>query len=155
MNEQEILKIESLYTESKIQHICVCWFRKTFPDVAGLLIAIPNGGYRDPTTAAMMVYEGQWKGASDLILLYPSGGKSALCIEMKVPKRPKTENTTYRAAGKQKPEQKAWQSLVESHGSVYSVCHGLMEFIDAVCLYLKTNPTPYKEKALRLYPTYR
>ena len=56
--------------------------------------------------------------------------------------------------GKQK-KKVAWQSLVERNGSTYVVCHGLMEFIDAVCRYIRVNPQPYKEKALNLYPTYR
>lgn len=155
MTEKEILETEALYTESKIQHTCVCWFRQTFPKVAGLLIAIPNGGFRDKKTAATMVYEGQWKGASDLILLYPSGGKSALCIEMKVPKRNKTADTTYRPAGTQKPEQKEWQSLIETHGSVYKICHGIMEFVEAVCIYLRVDPQPFKNKVLNQYPIYR
>ena len=84
-----------------------------------------------------------------LILLYPAGGKSSLCIEMKVPKRKGSQ------ACKQSKFQVAWQSLVERYGSTYVVCHGLMEFIDAVCRYIRVNPKPYKENALNLYPTYR
>ena len=57
MTKDEILKLERTYSESKIQHTCVCWFRRTFPHVADLLFAVPNGG------------------------------KASLCIEMKIPKR--------------------------------------------------------------------
>lgn len=149
MTEREILDAEKGYSESKIQHICVCWFRLTFPKVARLLFAVPNGGWRGGRAGATMVYEGQVKGVADLILLYPSGGKSALCIEMKVPKSGK------RQAGTQSEEQEVWQRLVESYGSVYVVCHGLMEFIRSVCAYLKTNPEPYVMKALNQYPLYR
>lgn len=149
MTEREILDAEKGYSESKIQHICVCWFRLTFPKVASLLFAVPNGGWRGGRAGATMVYEGQVKGVADLILLYPSGGKSALCIEMKVPKSGK------RHAGTQSEGQEEWQRLVESYGSVYVVCHGLMEFIRSVCAYLKTNPEPYIIKALNQYPLYR
>lgn len=85
MTEREITELEQRYSESKIQHICVNWFRQTFPHVGNLLFAVPNGGWRGVRAGAQMVYEGQVKGVADLILLYPSGGKSSLCLEMKVP----------------------------------------------------------------------
>ncbi len=149
MTEKEILEAERGYSESKIQHICVCWFRATFPKVGNLLFAVPNGGWRGVKSGAMMVYEGQVKGVADLILLFPCGGKAALCVEMKVPKRKGS------SAGKQSEHQHSWQSLVESHGSVYVVCHGIIEFVTAVCTYLHTNPQPYIDKVLNQYPLYR
>lgn len=149
MTEKEINKSEQEYSESKIQHICVCWFRQTFPHVGNLLFAVPNGGWRGVRAGAQMVYEGQVKGVSDLILLYPSGGKSSLCIEMKVPKR------NGNRAGAQKPHQLEWQALVERYGSVYVVCHGLIEFINAICSYLQINSQKYISEALNKYPLYR
>ena len=150
MTENELLKIEEGYSESKVQHICVCWFRQTFPHVGNLLFAVPNGGWRGSRAGAMMVYEGQVKGVADLILLYPSGGKSSLCIEMKVPKR-----KNGRRVGTQSEEQIKWQILVERYGSTYVVCHGLLEFINAVCTYLRINPQRYVTEALFKYPLYR
>lgn len=149
MTEKEILEAEKDYSEAKIQHTCVCWFRMTFPKVDRLLFSVPNGGWRGGRAGASMVYEGQVKGVADLILLFPKGGKSSLCIEMKVPKRKGS------SAGSQSVAQKEWQTLVESNGSTYVVCHGLVEFVKAVCIYLQTNPQPYIEKALNLYPTYQ
>ncbi len=149
MTEKELLAVEQGYSESKIQHICVSWFRLTFPHVGNLLIAVPNGGWRGARAGAMMVYEGQVKGAADLILLFPAGGKSSLCIEMKVPKR------KGRAAGTQSEHQKEWQALVERYGSSYVVCHGLVEFITAVCAYLRVGKRSYIEDALNKYPLYR
>lgn len=149
MTEKEIHDTEQKYSESKIQHTCVCWFRQTFPHVAGLLFAIPNGGWRGPKAAMTMRYEGQVNGVADLILLFPAGGKSSLCIEMKVPKRKGS------SAGSQSKEQKAWQSLVEQYGSTYVVCHGLVEFINSVCTYLHINPEKYIREALNKYPLYR
>lgn len=149
MTIDEILTSEQGYTESKIQHICVCWFRQTFPKVADLLFAVPNGGWRGARAGAQMVYEGQVKGVADLILLYPAGGKSSLCLEMKVPKHKGS------SAGTQSKEQKAWQALVEHYGSTYIVCHGLIEFINAVCAYLCINPEKYIKGALNKYPLYR
>lgn len=149
MTEKEILQSEQGYSESKIQHICVWWFRQTFPKVGNLLFAVPNGGWRGSRAGAQMVYEGQVKGVSDLILLFPSGGKASLCIEMKVPKKKGSQ------AGKQSEEQKEWQALVASHGSVYVVCHGLIEFIEAVCTYLHIDHRIYVDEALNKYPLYR
>ena len=137
MTEQEITKTEQGYSESKIQHICVNWFRQTFPHVGNLLFAVPN------------VYEGQVKGVADIILLYPSGGKSSLCIEMKVPKKKGS------SAGTQSTAQKEWQALVEQYGSTYVVCHGLIEFIQVVCSYLQINSQKYITEALNKYPLYR
>jgi hypothetical protein len=149
MTQEEILKIERTYSESKIQHTCVCWFRQTFPHVGDLLFAVPNGGRRDSRTGAMMKYEGAVSGVADLILLFPCGGKATLCIEMKTPKRKGA------SAGSQSDKQKAWQQLVESHGSVYKVCHGIFEFVTAVCMYLGLAPKPYIAKVLDQYPMYR
>ncbi len=149
MTESEISELERGYSESKIQHFCVNWFRQTFPHASGLLFAIPNGGWRGARAGAQMRYEGQVKGVSDLILLYPSGGKSALCVEMKVPKR------KGRQCGLQSPEQKRWQSLVETNGSTYVVCHGLVEFIKAVCAYLQISSQRYVTEAINKYPLYR
>ena len=61
MTEKEILEVERGYSESKIQHICVSWFRQTFPEVGNLLFAVPNGGWRGAKAGAMMVYEGRSK----------------------------------------------------------------------------------------------
>lgn len=149
MTEKEIQELEKGYSESKIQHICVCWFRQTFPHVGTLLISIPNGGLRGGKAGAMMKYEGQVKGASDLILLFPSHGKANLCIEMKVPKNRE------RRVGRQETAQKEWQQLVERYGSVYVICHGLIEFIKAVCSYLHINHQKYIDEALNKYPLYR
>ena len=149
MTEQEITNTEQGYSESKIQHICVNWFRQTFPHVGNLLFAVPNGGWRGARAGAQMVYEGQVKGVADIILLYPSGGKSSLCIEMKVPKKKGS------SAGTQSTAQKEWQALVEQYGSTYVVCHGLIEFIQAVCSYLQINSQKYITEALNKYPLYR
>lgn len=97
----------------------------------------------------MMKYEGAVSGVSDLILLHPHGGKASLCIEMKVPKRKGS------SAGSQSDNQKAWQKLVEAHGSVYVVCHGIFEFVTAVCHYLHIDPAPFIKRVLDTYAIFR
>ena len=145
MTEEDIRKLEVKYSETKIQHICVTWFRETFPNVGPLLFAIPNGGIRTKKSGAMRKYEGAIAGVADLILLFPRSGKSSLCIEMKTP------HVKGKRAGTQSDEQKEWQALVEKYGSVYVVCHGLIEFINSVCYYLKADPQPYINNVLRNY----
>ena len=140
--------MEQRYTESKIQHICVEWFRDVFPDRANLLFAVPNGGWRGTKAGAVAKYEGQVRGVADLIFLYPSNGKSSLCIEMK---RPKAKG---RPGGRQEPVQKEWQDLVESNGSAYVICRGLPEFIKAVCDYLGVDSERYICNALNKYLLY-
>ncbi len=145
----QIQKDEQAASESKIQHCCVSWFRHEFPNIDRLLFSVPNGGLRGPRAGAIMMYEGQVRGVSDLILLYPSKGKASLCIEMKVPKR------KGRSAGIQNPEQKTWQALVEQYGSKYVVCRGLLEFVTEVCDYLGMDVESHIEKAIINYHYYR
>lgn len=145
MTEEDIKKLEVRYSESKIQHTCVEWFRNTFPDLSGLLFAIPNGGMRTKKSGAMCKYEGAIAGVADLILLFPRGGKCSLCIEMKTPP------SKGKRAGEQSAKQKEWQKLVENNGSIYIVCHGIIEFIECVCFYLHADPQPYKANVLRNY----
>ena len=145
MTEEDIKKLEIEYSETKIQHICVQWFRNTFPKVSGLLFASPNGGIRTKKSGSMRKYEGAIAGVADLILLFPRGGKSSLCIEMKTP------YVKGKRAGTQSDAQKEWQVLVEKYGSEYVVCHGLIEFIKKVCNYLRADPQPYINDVLRNY----
>ena len=62
---------------------CVRWFRLQYPKLAGVLFAIPNGGWRNPTVAAKLKAEGVTPGVPDLFLAYPSGQFHGLFIELK------------------------------------------------------------------------
>ncbi|MBQ1819123.1 MAG: VRR-NUC domain-containing protein [Bacteroidales bacterium] len=124
--------------EHNIQAACVRWFGYAHPELRGLLFSVPNGGARSKATAGRLKAEGVVAGVSDLILLVPCCRakitennaaeieiRHALCIEMKT------------AKGRQSPEQKIWQRLVEEHGYKYAVCRSLDEFIDTVEAYLR------------------
>lgn len=125
--------------EHYIQCACVRWFAYQYPQYSGLLFAVPNGGARSKAEAGKFKAEGVVAGVADLILLVPKRVKvlsafpneawwhtiPALCIEMKT------------AKGRQSPEQKAWQAVVEAKGYQYAVCHSLDEFINTVNEYLK------------------
>lgn len=111
--------------EHNIQVACVRWFRAEYPQLAGLLFAVPNGGWRNETTAAKLKLEGVLPGVADLILLVPSGGAGALMIEMKTTK------------GRQSEHQKAFQKEVEQMGYRYVVCRSYEDFVEQISNYLK------------------
>lgn len=110
--------------EHQLQCRCVKWFRLAFPDMRHNLFAVPNGGYRTKTTAALMKAEGQLSGVADLILLKRKGRCGALLLEAKVGK------------GKQSENQKLWQKLIEADGYEYRVFHTLEEFVQIITEYL-------------------
>jgi len=101
------------------------WFRLQYPRLALNLFAVPNGGRRGKTEAAIMKAEGVTAGVADLILLVPSKGFHALCIEMKTPD------------GRQQPSQKAWQEAVEAQGCRYVICRSIGDFMREVNSYLQ------------------
>lgn len=113
------------HQESIIQQNCVRWFRLQFPKLSRLLFAVPNGGARRPIEGKIMKAEGTLVGVSDLILLYPSKGFHALCIEMKTEK------------GRQQPSQKLFQRAVEEMGYKYIICRSFEAFMDEIRAYLK------------------
>ena len=121
--------------ESKIQQLCVRWFRLQYPEIASLLFSVPNGGTRILKEAIVLKKEGLVAGVSDLILLIPCGGYASLCIEMK------TDDKTSR----QSASQKEWQKAAEAAGNKYIVCRSFDEFVTEVKKYL----APYIEKRFK------
>ena len=114
-----------LNIESRIQQGCVRWFRLQYPEYAGLLYAIPNGGKRNAVTGAILKAEGALAGVADIFLSVPNRFYHGLYIEMKKPK------------GRQQESQKLFQQAVESQGYKYSLCYSLDEFMELVKMYLK------------------
>lgn len=110
--------------ESKIQIACVQWFRYQYPKFEKLLIAVPNGGFRNGKEAKIMKAEGVVSGASDLILLIPKKGFGCLCIEMKTEK------------GTQSHNQKDWQKQTELSGNKYVICRNIDDFMIIINWYL-------------------
>ncbi len=111
--------------EHRIQCTCVRWFRLQYPQLKGVLFAIPNGGSRNKAEAARMKAEGITAGVADLILLKSNRFYGALCLEMK------TES------GIQSETQKHWQHVAESTGNKYVICRSLDDFIREIKNYLK------------------
>lgn len=114
-----------LNIESRIQQGCVRWFRLQYPEYAGLLYTIPNGGKRNAVTGAILKAEGALAGVADIFLSVPNRFYHGLYIEMKKPK------------GRQQESQKQFQQAVESQGYKYSLCYSLDEFMELVKMYLK------------------
>lgn len=113
-----------LHEESRLQIQCVRWFRLQFHHLAANLIAIPNGGARRKSEAAIMKAEGVTAGAADLALFFPRGQYHGLFIEMKTP------------VGRQTEKQKEWQDAVETAGYKYVIARSIDQFIKIVNDYL-------------------
>lgn len=92
----------------------------------GLLIAIPNGGSRNPMEGARLKREGVVRGVADRQLIIARGEHHGLFIEMK----------THDKSSKQKPHQKEWQAKAEAQGYKYVICRDVDEFINIVNDYL-------------------
>ena len=126
------------HEESALQRACVAWFRMQYPEHAPLLFAVPNGGRRSRTEAAIMKAEGVTAGVADLIFLEARGGFGALCLEMK------TESKDSR----QSVGQKEWQKATERWGNKYVVCRTFEQFEEVVLDYMSkpmTNGRVYIE----------
>ena len=104
---------------------------RRYPEL-GLLVAIPNGGYRNAREAARLKRMGVRAGVSDYFLAVPRppkepGGCDVICgvwIELKSPK------------GKLSPAQKQWFIEVERQCYGAVVCYGWLEAARGICDYL-------------------
>lgn len=122
-----------IHKESHLQQVCVKWFRLQYPTIANLLFAVPNGGARSRTEAAIMKGEGVTAGVADLLLLIARGGFGSLAIEMK----------DDRKSSKQRPSQIQWQQSAERAGNKYEIVRTFEDFQNVVNAYLSepaTNP---------------
>jgi|GEM_PF-128618 len=118
--------IMTRHVESHMQRMCVGWFRLQYPAVGKLLFAVPNGGARSRTEAAIMKAEGVTAGVTDLILLLGRGGFNALCIEMKTTDRRSALSDA----------QIEWRSLTITNGNRHVVCRTLEEFQSEIRWYM-------------------
>lgn len=73
---------------------------------------VPNGGKRDPKTAAAMKAEGVKAGVPDIVLPVPRGGYHGLWIELKTD------------TGKPSKEQTEWLEYLNSVGYCALLCYG-------------------------------
>ena len=75
--------------EQALQIALVRWFALQYPEFAGHLFAVPNGGQRHKAVAAKMKQEGQLAGVADLVLAVTRPTAPALFLELKIaPNKP-------------------------------------------------------------------
>lgn len=89
-----------------------------------MLFAVPNGGARNKREAGILKAEGVTAGVADMILLTPSGGYGALCIEFKTDE------------GRQRQSQEEWQQAAETAGNKYVIVRSFDNFKEEVEKYL-------------------
>lgn len=111
--------------EHRLQVSCVTWFRMIYPEHAGLLYAVPNGGRRDAVTGRHLKAEGVLAGVSDLNLDLPNRYYHGMRIEMKI------------RTGRQQQSQRRYQQDVERAGYKYAICRSLDAFMEVVKEYMK------------------
>lgn len=117
-------------TEHQIQCAIVEWANhKIIPPytdgkIGHLLIAIPNGGYRNKIEAARLKKEGVKAGVSDLFFAFPAFKFHGLWIEIKTKK------------GKLSKEQKNWIELMSFMNYKAVVVYSVDEGIQAIKDYL-------------------
>ena len=109
--------------ESKLQILCVKWFRLQFPNV--LIFSIPNGGQRNLITAKILKAEGTVPGVADLQILKAKKGYNGLYIELKNGKD-----------GKVSDNQQTIMSKLQSEGYQCEVCRSFDEFRNVVDSYM-------------------
>lgn len=115
------------HLESKIQTMCVRYFRIKYPKL--LIYAIGNGGKRNVIEASIMKGEGVTAGVADLQVLVPNNEYHALFIEMK------TEKT------KQSLHQIEFELYCNKMGYKYVICRSVDSFMKEVKEYLNTELT--------------
>ena len=91
-----------------------------------LLFAVPNGGYRPMTTAAMLREEGVKAGVPDCCLPVARGRFYSLWLELK--RADRSNHPT--------PAQAEWIECLRSYGHMAVVCYGAQEAIIAIKDYL-------------------
>lgn len=104
--------------------------------VLEFLHAIPNGGYRNKTTAAKLKAEGVKPGVPDINLPYPVGKYHGLYIEMK-----------RESGGRASSDQKKFIAYLQSQNYAACVCKGFEEAQKALLDYITGK---FENKPLQL-----
>jgi hypothetical protein len=130
--------VKNNYTEHYLQASCVQWFNYTYPELAPLFFAVPNGARRGRIEGGWMKAEGLKKGVADMILLFRNCQYGFLCIEFKTKE------------GRQSAEQVDFEHCVEFSGGKYVICRSLDEFEIAVNNYVLCSSTYLLQELKRL-----
>lgn len=113
-------------TEHGHQAALFCWCSQNIRQYPQLkrLFAIPNGGLRNPATAARLKAEGVKSGVPDIMLAIPIGKWHGLFIEMKIGRNQPTN------------EQEDWLVDLSCAGYYTAVCHEWTQARNIVVNYL-------------------
>ena len=95
--------------EAKLQTAVMTWWNYQYPEFAGLLFAVPNGGRRDAREGARFKAQGVTAGVADLILLVPR--PHILLLELKV------------RGGKVSDAQKSWLAKAAAQGHAIVIAY--------------------------------
>lgn len=111
-------------SEDQEQAWLVAWFRKEYPQHR--MFAIPNGGLRTKSQAAILKATGVCAGVPDLMISVAAQGFHGLFIELKAQK-----------GGRVDDDQKEWHSHLQSQGYKVEVCKGFEAAKEAIRCYLE------------------
>lgn len=100
-----------------------------YPEVKWIF-AVPNGGDRNPITAARLKAEGVKSGVSDICLPFARQGYHGFFLEMKKP------------GGKESPTQKEFGAFLKSENYLYTMCDSWDKARDAIQWYLGQQMLP-------------
>lgn len=115
--------------EAQEQEALIAWaalHEPRYPELA-LLLHIPNGGWRHPSTGAALKRRGVRPGVPDLLLPVGRCGRHGLWIELK--RRGKKAVATQ--------DQQRWLAALETQGYAVAVCHGWEAAAQALLGYLE------------------
>ena len=118
--------MKRIVTEHDEQKALIIWARgraATVPEI-GLLYAVPNGGRRNPVTAAKLREEGVLPGIPDLHLPVPRNSFASLYIELK------------RKGGRLQAVQLERIDELQAQNNRVCVCYGWIEAARAIETYL-------------------
>lgn len=115
--------MQKVPSEHLEQVTLINWYDAQYGDK--LLFAIPNGGWRNKTTAMNLKREGVRPGVPDLFFAVPNSQYHGLFIEMK---RTKNSSTS--------KEQKEWIKYLNEAGYKAVVCKGWLEAKEVIECYL-------------------
>jgi len=118
-------------TESSLQIAVVDWFIWTYPELARLLVKIPNEGRRSWARGRQMKREGLQKDFPDLVLFIPRGIYHGMVMEVK------------KLGEKPRAGQAEYLKLLENHGYYATYFDTFEEGQASIIWYLKQQEDRY------------